>query len=219
MLSPFDKQKCLKSLRENGYFVFDQEVKDLQKMLNLFKDKCKDASYERGSVFKSHIGNLVNDKDFHLIKDLVIQEGFVDLFKYFGAYPQDVFITHEYKSNVISRNNYLHFDRLRALKVLVYLTDVDEASGPFSIVKNSHIQGAKFRRQFSDLKDYEEKKNRIDLDYPDIEYNLIPIFGKPGKTIIFDSDIFHLGGNVKNGSERVIIRSHWYQDFNWRLTS
>ena len=153
----------------------------------------------------------------NLIKSLVVDD-FLETFDNFGVTAQDIFITHEFK-NEVSRNNYLHFDRLRSFKVLLYLTDVDQNNGPFCLVEKSHFQGAKFRRGFAAYTNYEEKKNRIDLDYPNLKYNLLPIIGKPGTTIVFDSDIFHSGGAVNENSERLILRSHWYKDFNWRLNS
>ena len=52
----------------------------------------------------------------------------------------------------ITRNNYLHFDRSRCMKSLVYLEDTDEDCGPFTIVKKSHRKGNHGRRNIADKK-------------------------------------------------------------------
>tara|TARA_A100001015_G_scaffold316221_1_gene429937 strand:+ start:1354 stop:1992 length:639 start_codon:yes stop_codon:yes gene_type:complete len=209
-----DWNKVEKEIRNQGYSVFQQSGLDFNHLAQSAIEMCKDDSYERGSVYRSHVSNF-NNSD---LAGLIFSRPIFDIFNKDSCIPQDVFITHEFK-NDISRNNYLHFDRLRCLKVLVYLQDVDEDNGPFSIVPKSHIKGAELRRSFSKLNDYEEKKNRIDIDYPEIKYDLKKIIGPAGTTIIFDSDIFHCGGNVSQGRERLVIRSHWYKDYNWRVTS
>ena len=60
-------------------------------------------------------------------------------------------------------------------------------------------------------KEIEELKNRILLDYPDLGYTsdeVVPVLGNAGDLIIFDTDLFHLGGVVKENNERLIIRGH-----------
>ena len=134
--------------------------------------------------------------------------------------PRDVCITNEIKSDKITRNNYLHFDRLRSLKMLVYLSNVCENSGPFVVCPDSHKKGSSLRRRFNSLSEYKDKKNRIKIDYPELKYNPeIPIIGPAGTTILFDSDVFHMGGNIKKGFSRTVIRSHWYKNYIWRVNS
>tara|TARA_B100000282_G_scaffold296782_1_gene280047 strand:- start:3796 stop:5361 length:1566 start_codon:yes stop_codon:yes gene_type:complete len=178
---------------------------------------CKDTTYPRGKSFKASAEvskNVFSQETKDVYANKMVQE----IFSSYGVKLQDVFITHEYKQDT-ARNNYLHFDRLRSYKILTYLTDVTDADGPFSLVRGSHTFGRDARRSFQNQPNYEEKKNRIDIDYPGITYELEPILGPAGTTIIFDSDVFHLGGKVNENHERVIIRSHWYADDEWRETS
>lgn len=60
---------------------------------------------------------------------------------------------------------------------------------------------------------FTNNKNRLELDYPQLyEPNkLVPVEGKAGTLIVFDSDIFHQGGkiNIKD-KERIVLRSHNY---------
>ena len=72
---------------------------------------------------------------------------------------QDVMMTHEYKNEEVARNNWLHFDRLRCWKAVVYLTDVEEGCGPFSVIPQSHKTGHQLRQAFINAPSYDEKKN------------------------------------------------------------
>tara|TARA_R110001583_G_scaffold25980_1_gene93826 strand:- start:327 stop:1001 length:675 start_codon:yes stop_codon:yes gene_type:complete len=122
----------------------------------------------------------------------------------------DIFITHDYKhDNGLARNGFLHFDRIYTFKFFIYLTDVNKDCGPFSVVPKSHIKGKELRLNVSGQ--YEELKNRILLDYPELGYTVdevVPVLGNAGDLIIFDTDLFHLGGVVKENNERLIIRGH-----------
>lgn len=209
-----DKNSCLQKLKTDGFFTFHNEaIKDVN--VKEFKGMCTDLTYERGQSFKTS-----NAAGFSLSNRSIFADEFmVSLFDELDVKLQDIFVTHEYKTGSKARNNFLHFDRLRSLKVLVYLTDVGLQDGPFSLVKGSHTTGMKLRRGFSSFNDYEEKKNRIDIDYPEINYDLRPITGPAGTTVVFDSDVFHMGGDVKEGGERLIVRSHWYKDYDWRVKS
>ena len=56
-------------------------------------------------------------------------------------------------------------------------------------------------------------KNRLELDYPELydPKKLIPVEGKAGTLIVFDSDLFHQGGKInKKGLERIVLRMHNY---------
>lgn len=202
------------TLVEKGYYIFNQEVSDVQ--VEIAKSMCCDTSYERGRSFKSNF----KDAKFDPIRSLVVNDTLREIFLSLGCPPREIFITNEFLNDATSRNNYLHFDRLRSYKVLVYMTDVLEVtSGAFTIVENSHKDGKRLRLNNNAINEYALKKNRIDVDYPDYQYVLKPILGKRGTTIIFDSDIFHFGGRVKQESSRLVIRSHWYPDFKWRNNS
>ena len=130
------------------------------------------------------------------------------------SYPNlnnELFITHDYKhDNGLARNGYLHFDRTFTFKFLIYLSDVDENCGPFSIVPRSHLKGKELRNKTTN-DEYEDKKNRIFLDYPELGYteeDIVPVLGEAGDLIIFDTDVFHMGGLVREGFQRLLIRGH-----------
>ena len=212
-----DIKKATLDLKNKGYYVFHQDMQNSEYLCNKAKLLCdsKLNSYTRGGNYWSDFENL----DLEFKPFVYSQEVNLLYSKAMNCPIQNICITYENNSEAVTRNNYLHFDRARSFKVFVYLSDVDEGCGPFSIVEGSHNKGAELRRAFASEKHYEEKRNRIDIDYPEIEYNITPILGPAGTTILFDSDIFHKGGNVTENGFRCIIRSHWFGDARWRSSS
>lgn len=149
------------------------------------------------------------------------------------GYFDSIYSTHDFKFDEgVGRNGYLHFDRNRSLKFFFYLNDVNEENGAFFIQPNSHKLGRKLReRAWGRLipcpkdnlikkillklfgKQFSNIKNRIEIDYPELydSNKLIPVVGKAGTLIVFDSDIFHQGGKInQKGLERIILRMHNY---------
>ena len=125
----------------------------------------------------------------------------------------EVFITHEFRTDRgKARNGFLHFDRTRAFKFMLYLSEVEEDCGPFTCVPGTHLKGREMRTAaWKRTRDYGEVKNRIDLDYGELgitREDHVPVTGPPGTLIVFDSDVFHMGGNIEPGKARLIIRSH-----------
>ena len=123
-------------------------------------------------------------------------------------------ITHDFL-NKFEINQHLHFDRWRSLKAMVYLTDVGEGDGPFSVVPGSHKKGAELRRSYRSLP-YGIRPNRVKLDFPEDYEKPVSIHGSAGTLILFDSDIFRSGGDILEGRERKLIRSHWYYSRKWQ---
>ena len=144
-----------------------------------------------------------------------------------------IYSTHDYKfDGSIGRNGYLHFDRNLSLKYFLYLNDVTKENGAFFIQPNSHKLGKRLREKAwgkfiptpnDNLlkkvllklfgKHFSVVKNRLELDYPELyDYSkLIPVEGKAGTLIVFDSDVFHQGGKInKEGEERIVLRMHNY---------
>ena len=129
---------------------------------------------------------------------------------------EGLFITNEYRSDQgLARNAYLHFDRYWSFKFMLYVTDVDRSSGAFSCVPGSHKHGKELRGSaWTVTKDYEKVLNRIHEDYDQLGYSaddVVPVEGKSGTMIIFDTNTFHLGGIIEPGKERLVIRSHTFK--------
>lgn len=85
------------------------------------------------------------------------------------------------------------------------------ADGPLSCVLGSHILGKKLRKKAWEATSvYSKVRNRVFVDYDDmLEYKgeITPILANAGDLVIFDTDMFHMGG-LTNGGKRLVIRSH-----------
>ena len=100
----------------------------------------------------------------------------------------------------------LHYDKIPTLKFFIYLTDTTSENGSFYCVPGSH----KYTKKLQD-------KNRIELKSPEhsetrfvpleFQSEQIPLEGKAGTLIIFDTDVFHRAGKVDKG-ERFVMRGH-----------
>jgi hypothetical protein len=111
-------------------------------------------------------------------------------------------ITHDYRPCTITD---VHFDADRSLKFMIYLSDVDKDSAAFRYCLGSHRLNRKLRHRFLML------GGRIE-DIPNIpgpseELQLTDMEGPAGTLIVFDTDGFHSAGALKEGRERVLIRS------------
>lgn len=128
-------------------------------------------------------------------------------------YREGVFITHDFRDDRgLGRNGFLHFDRTRAFKFFFYLTDCKSLDcGPFMCFPGTHNKGKELRKTTPKGTKYAKIPNRLEIDFPELGYkaeDALPAFGQAGTLLIFDSDMFHLGGRVKKGHERLILRSH-----------
>jgi hypothetical protein len=152
------------------------------------------------------------------IKELFFKTQLKDLAKtYFQGeefnFNQEIFITNEYSTKEgLARNGYLHFDRLPTFKLFYYLYDTTVSQGAFTCIPKSHKMGRLLREKaWEESNNYEEVKNRIFIDYPELGYeekDCVPIEAPEGSLIIFNTDLFHKGGEVQEGKERLIIRAH-----------
>ena len=206
----FDKDKFL----TEGYLVLEGYYEITAEQLELSDSLMTDYEYKIG---RRYVNNDPNTLPVELRK-LVMNKKICSFFNSLGGNQitcRDIMVTNEYKSDVMERNNWLHFDRWRSYKAMVYLSDVESSSGPFSVVPETHHLGAKLRRSSSN-KPYVHRKNRIELDYPEYLQEPLKLCGPSGTLILFDSDVFHEGGKVTPNHQRTLIRSHWYKDRNWQ---
>jgi ectoine hydroxylase-related dioxygenase (phytanoyl-CoA dioxygenase family) len=117
----------------------------------------------------------------------------------------DIFLVHDVPNSVHVAQD-LHHDKIPTLKFFIYLTDTTTENGSFYCVPGSHkitklIQET--NRQQSIIPSIESTR-----DIPkDMIANQIPLEGKAGTLIIFDTDVFHRAGKVSS-SERFVMRGH-----------
>lgn len=115
------------------------------------------------------------------------------------------------ESTGISNASLPHFDRMPALKMFVYLVDVDADNGPTFVYPKTYISVRdKIFAQLNQIGDVHELKNFIREESINSLRNTI--CGKKGTLIIADSSSLHGGGNIrKEGLVRKTIRATtWY---------
>jgi hypothetical protein len=115
----------------------------------------------------------------------------------------DVVIEHDTKAGQEITD--IHFDMLRSLKFMIYLSDVDRQSAAFRYCLGSHLENSKFRNRFLLMGgSLEELPN---VARPSESYMLKNMEGPSGTLIVFDTDGFHSAGMLQEGRERLLIRS------------
>ena len=111
------------------------------------------------------------------------------------------------KSNSIDKSKvpYVpHIDKNRYLKAMIYLNDVSISNGPIHLGKakdNIDIENIRINLPH----DYKVKKLNV-INDKDLEKNLIPMTGKAGDVIFFDTNTPHKAGNISEGHYRKILR-------------
>lgn len=97
------------------------------------------------------------------------------------------------------------------LKFFFYLNDVNLDNGPFHYNMGSHHEGF-FRQMYFDYKyglSYKQEWPHTIIPSPDTTIiNDMPITGKAGTLILFNSMGMHRAGNIKAGKERHVVRFH-----------
>ena len=103
-----------------------------------------------------------------------------------------------------------HIDKVRKIKVMIYLNDVEIEDGPLFIIKTKPSRYENFRKKLKP--DYKIRQENEIKDLKIEDY--FPLKGKFGTAIIFDTNAPHFAGKLYHkNSLRNIIR------FNFRLKS
>lgn len=97
-----------------------------------------------------------------------------------------------------------HIDKTRYFKAMIYLNNVSINNGPIHLGKaKESIDIEKIRRKLPS--NYKAKKLNIISD-KNLETNLIPMVGKAGDVIFFDTNTPHKAGIINKGYNRKILR-------------
>lgn len=139
---------------------------------------------------------------------------FKDIMNEYLDKPNDfllqIFMTHEFRTlpkEQWSRNLHLHFDPYRALKFMVYLTDVTKETGAFRYIPATQSVG-KVLRERNSLED-NLRSNTYTLeahpDHTSLVNEVVYIEGKAGTLLIFDTDCIHAGGVLERGERKTIV--------------
>lgn len=116
----------------------------------------------------------------------------------------DIFVVKDVVGSKHHAND-LHFDVAPTFKFFIYLNDTTAENGAFACIPGSHLQAAEIRKKYGSDISYENRYLSRELPYSEKE--ALPVEGKAGTLIIFDTDVFHRAGTVSKG-ERLVMRGH-----------
>ena len=209
----------VEKIKTSGVVKIENYLSDV----SLIKQECvgmlsdEDSSYEFGRA--RNIGPLNRiPQDTHLYNFFKsdwmreVCQGYLGG----GFRCHTTFVTHEFRNDKgLARNGFLHFDRYHTFKFFLYLTDVTVDDGPFMAVPGTQSLGKELREKSWNSRGqvgYDTVENRLEIDHPHLGYTkekAQPMIGGAGTLILFDSDVFHMGGVLKDGGERMVTRIHY----------
>ena len=109
------------------------------------------------------------------------------------------------KDTDLSKLPYIpHFDKLRRLKGMIYLHDVNTHHGPIHFGKLQDPDQIDARRRKLPENYKEIGGNTIKEN--DLKSGMVPMEGKAGDVVFFDTNTAHCAGIVSEGFERHVIR-------------
>ena len=220
----------LKNLENCGYHVFKQRLNSeiVTELINFAKSKeCIVYSDNGKKILKKYAENDVKISSKYTIKEQDLIENttiqklvnneifYIIAQKYFKTRPCLSAVNmwwspvRKKKINIeIEKNNksaqMYHFDldRIKWLKLFIYLTDIDEESGPHEYVETSHKVNSKPK----ELLDYGYKRIPDNLINKYYKKNLIKkVYGKKGTMFIADTSCYHRGKPPTNNDRLLMV--------------
>jgi len=218
-LNKRDYQKINSVLNGNGYFYFENKL-SIDMCSRLCDYALKNPANAHGhtskivydplnpvsEVYRFDIVDLVNNGD---IQRLIMNPALINVARnYLGCEPvfdfPAMWWSTSYKKEASSDAAQLyHFDmdRIKWLKILIYLNDVGPENGPHCYIKGSHKSGNKpeellkrgyVRINDSDLNKYYDEKDFVELR------------GKAGAIFAGDTKCWHKGKHLTTGHRLVL---------------
>lgn len=179
-------------LSQIGYKKVDNFIDQTQidHMLTLFQSDRKVIELDRKSA-EARIGAT-----YKMVEELVARQP-----DYSVTFSKLWLVHSQYRNVDNTKLPYLpHFDRLRFLKVMIYLTDTDSNNGAF-FACSANVHETESRRRLLP-KNHKEAFMNDASSLGAFE----PVVGKAGDAIIFDTNCPHYAGSVKDGTERKVAR-------------
>ena len=134
--------------------------------------------------------------------------------KLFGSYVllDAIYAYQTQHKNAPLRSSWIwHYDNhpREVIKVMVYLTDVDNTCGPFEVIHNSTGAAVKVETHRVDHTKWQSNSSRVQQDQISQlqEQGFAPrqILGQKGTTTIFDNNIIHRAGIPEEGNHRSVV--------------
>jgi hypothetical protein len=194
-------------IKNNGFHHFSNNFFELNKnIIHEFMEIHKTNLNLRSAQNVATINNLDELKEFDGIKKIF--DEIIKIFE-FNDFKNikfdDVWFVNSNKS-IFEKDKlpYIpHIDKIRKLKVMIYLNDVKIENGPIHFAKVNPNKYENFRKKLN--KDYKIKQENEIKDIQLSDYK--PLIGEFGTTIFFDTNTPHFAGKIeKNLIERKVIR-------------
>ena len=211
------KNKILKILDENGYYVIENyfkeyECKKIIKEMDLFIKKYPNKTYLNKLAYDRRIFGAQNInskgiKKFYyssFIKTIGSQFYFTSLKNLMTMANRTVFK----KKNLGSGDGWHRDSVNKQFKSILYLVDTNTKNGSFQIIKNSH----KFLQIVRDSTILDSKVTNtrfLDNKINKLKKRIQSINGKAGTLIIADTSLIHRGSPLKKGI-RYALTNYYY---------
>jgi len=201
-----------KELNDNGYVMFEKKLSaEMCSRLYAFALKTPASVGESkilynpaqpiSEIYRFDINDLMNSED---IQALVMDPGLINIArKYLECEPifdfPALWWSTSFLKNASSRAAQLyHFDmdRIKWLKVFIYINDVNPENGPHCYIRGSHKPGSKPLELL--------KRGYVRIDDPDLhkfykQEDFISVTGDAGSIFAGDTRCWHKGTPLKEG--------------------
>lgn len=207
-------------LNQNGYVLFEEKIpmELIEKLKQFaFEKECVFApKYDKkvkfdlnkidSEIYKYNVSDLMNNYEVQtLIADPVLINfarnylGCEPIFDFPFMWASPNFSNEA--SNEAAQMYHFDLDRIKWLKIFIYINDVDSENGPHYYIKGSHLSGNKpqhlLDRGYVRIKD-EELESYYSSD------DIVEIKGKAGAFFAGDTKCWHKGSVVKKGYRLVL---------------
>ena len=205
----------INALKDRGVITIDDYVtgEELATLNRDFEQFCNEgySSYNKHLAYSEGTGRKLINAELPskmATKQFFNSEAFCHLSTEYLGEPfelnKEIFVVEDVPaSDHVAQQ--LHYDIARTLKFFLYLEDTSVKNGAFYCVPGSHKWTAHRRDKFSDQ--IIPGNRSFTRQLTDEFGGAVPIEGKAGTLIIFDTDVFHQAGKVTEGRRRV-MRGH-----------
>ena len=204
-----DKQTILKELASNGFYILENYYTE-----NQCDEILNHISAMPGYLFEQGQGGDLrcpNSQNYsNLITDFQTDSFIQGIANEYSdcnvARRCQLGVVGAKENTAVDSGGGWHFDKdEKQFKSFLYLTDVTEDNGPFTIIKNS-AEAYKDVEWFSN--------NRISQETVDEYFNaedIIKLTASKGTVILADTSFVHRGAEIKSG-QRVTLTTYFYWD-------
>ncbi|MDP3557252.1 MAG: phytanoyl-CoA dioxygenase family protein [Bacteroidota bacterium] len=219
-ISPADFTNINTILNKDGYYNFDKKINPelVSKIYNyaLKANTVTAPLYDKKIVFdpKNPISEIYRFEQNDLINNTDIQQLIMDPVlinvarNYLGCEPIFDFPAMWWSTTFLKEASseaaqLYHFDldRIKWLKIFIYLNDVTSENGPHRLIKSSHLPGAKpqelLNRGYARIPDEDILKHYKPDDF-------LVVIGDAGSMFAEDTKCWHKGTPLKSGNRLVL---------------